>query len=223
MNDDILKQIRIDDFIDSFSIDEAEYLTELKTYAKNNDVPIIRDRTIEFLRMIINIKKPKNILEIGTAIGFSALVMKNELNDVHIDTIEDYEKRIVLAKENFNKYCPDDSIKLYPGDATEYLEKWISDDIKEKYDFVFLDAAKGQYIKWLPSIIILLKPDGILLTDNVFKDGEILEDKLTIEKRDRTIHKRMREFLYEITHNPKLKSYIYDIGDGISISIKKSY
>lgn len=223
MNDDILKQIRIDDFIDSFSIDEAEYLTELKTYAKNNDVPIIRDRTIEFLRMIINIKKPKNILEIGTAIGFSALVMKKELNDVHIDTIEDYEKRIVLAKENFNKYCTDDNIKLYPGDATEYLEKWTSDDIKEKYDFVFLDAAKAQYIKWLPNIIILLKPDGILLTDNVFKDGEIIEDKLTIEKRDRTIHKRMREFLYEITHNKNLKSYIYDIGDGISISIKKSY
>lgn len=220
MNDDILKQIRIEDFIDSFSENEDDCLNELKTYAKNNDVPIIRDRTIEFLRMILNIKKPETILEIGTAIGFSALVMKKELNNVHIDTIEDYEKRVVLAKENFDKYCVTDNIKLYAGDATDYLEDWVTEGIKDKYDFVFLDAAKGQYIKWLPNIITLLKKDGILLTDNVFKDGEVLEDKLTIEKRDRTIHKRMREFLYEITHHKELKSYIYDIGDGISISIK---
>lgn len=220
MNDDILRHIRVEDFIDSFSKDEDSSLNTLKEYAKNNDVPIIRDRTIEFLRMVLNIKKPKYILEIGTAIGFSALVMKKELDDVNIDTIEDFEKRIVLSKENFDKYDANNSIKLYAGDATIYLEKWVNEGIKEKYDFIFLDAAKAQYIKWLPQIIILLKQNGILLTDNVFKDGEVIEDRLTIEKRDRTIHKRMREFLYEIMHNSKLKSYIFDIGDGISISIK---
>ena len=220
MNDELLSKIRIEDFIKTYKLSENENISILKKYAKENDVPIIRDSAIDMLRMILNIKKPKNILEIGTAIGFSAMVMKYELVDVHIDTIEDFETRIEEAKKTFEKYDKENNITLYEGDAFIYLNKWVAEGKKDIYDFIFLDAAKAQYINWLPDILTLLKKDGVLYSDNVFKDDEIIQNRWSIEKRDRTIHKRMREYLYEITHNEDLKSYIFDIADGVAMSIK---
>lgn len=217
---DNFDEIRINDFIMSFYKEEVSDINYLKKYALENDVPIIRDETRDFLRMILLLIKPKNILEIGTAIGYSTLIINNACNEANIVTLEDYPKRIETAKNNFEKLksFENANIKLVEGDATDYLKKEKKNNI---YDFIFLDAAKGQYINWLPDILRLLRNDGVLLSDNVFKEGQILESRYLIRKRDRVIHKRMREFLYMICHDEKLQTYIYNIGDGISVSIKR--
>lgn len=212
-----IEEYRVNDFIKSLSNEDDDILN-LKKYALNNDVPIIRDEIKDFLRFIINISKPKNILEIGTAIGYSTLIMHKGDRDASITTIEDYPKRIVEAKNNITKYFDDTKITLIEKDATIYLQECKNDNY---YDFVFLDAAKGQYINWLNDIKRITKKSGIIMADNIFKDGEILESKFLIKKRDRTIHKRMRDFLYEIKHDDELTTYIYNLGDGISVSIKK--
>lgn len=215
---DNISEIRVNDFIMSLSSSEDEDIMKLKEYALQNDVPIIRDETRDFLRLIISIKDIKNILEIGTAIAYSTLVMHKANADANIFTIEDFDRRIKEASDNIEKYFNKDKITLIKEDAGLYLKDC---DKKDYFDLVFLDAAKGQYINWLSDIKRVMKKDGILIADNIFKDGEILESKFLIKKRDRTIHKRMRDFLYQIKHDEDLTTYIYNLGDGISISIKK--
>lgn len=213
--------IRIDDFISSLTIETDEEIILLKRVAIENEVPIIRDETKIFLRMILSIKRPQKILEIGTAIAYSTLVIHRAVPTATIVTIEDFERRIKEAKENIGKFINKDGkniVTLIEDDATNYLNK-ISGS--EEFDFIFLDAAKAQYINWLPNIKKVLVKGGILIADNIFKDGEILESKFLIKKRDRTIHKRMREFLHEINNNKSFETYQYNIGDGISVSIKK--
>ncbi|MBQ2205450.1 MAG: O-methyltransferase [Lachnospiraceae bacterium] len=213
--------IRIDDFISSLNKETDEEIILLKKVAIENEVPIIRDETKSFLRMILSIKRPQKILEIGTAIAYSTLVIHRAVPTATIVTIEDFERRIKEAKENIGKFINKDGkniVTLIEDDATNYLNK-ISGS--EEFDFIFLDAAKAQYINWLPNIEKVLAKDGILIADNIFKDGEILESKFLIKKRDRTIHKRMREFLHEINNNKSFETYQYNIGDGISVSIKK--
>lgn len=213
-----LSDIRIDDFIMSLSKDVDDDILVLKDYAKSNDVPIIRDETKDFLSFILNVKKPKKILEIGTAIAYSTLIMHKICKDSDIVTIEDFPRRISEAKTNIEKYGMGDKVTLIEKDAGIYLKE---NKDTEVFDFVFLDAAKAQYINWLPDIKRLMKKDAILLADNIFKDGEILESKFLIRKRDRTIHKRMRDYLYTISNDKELNTYIYNLGDGISVSIKK--
>ena len=213
--------IRIDDFISSLTKETDEEIIILKKVAIENEVPIIRDETKSLLRMILSIKRPQKILEIGTAIAYSTLVIHRAVPTATIVTIEDFERRIKEAKENIGKFINKDGkniVTLIEDDATNYLNK-ISGS--EEFDFIFLDAAKAQYINWLPNIEKVLAKDGILIADNIFKDGEILESKFLIKKRDRTIHKRMREFLHEINNNKSFETYQYNIGDGISVSIKK--
>ena len=213
--------IRIDDFISSLTKETDKEIILLKKVAIENEVPIIRDETKSFLRMILSIKRPQKILEIGTAIAYSTLVIHRAVPTATIVTIEDFERRIKEAKENIGKFINKDGkniVTLIEDDATNYLNK-ISGS--EEFDFIFLDAAKAQYINWLPNIEKVLAKDGILIADNIFKDGEILESKFLIKKRDRTIHKRMREFLHEINNNKSFETYQYNIGDGISVSIKK--
>lgn len=228
---------RINDFINSFKIDEKNIFKTLEKYARENDVPIIREDVKYFIRMLLNIKKPKNILEIGTAIGYSALVMQDIAHDAKIITIEDYEKRVNIAKDNFKKYVGEEiitsnnneknldfvqydfnNIKLIYADAKDVLKKMVLNNYK--FDFIFLDAAKGQYPIWLNDIIHLMDNNAILLSDNIFKDEEVLESRFTIEKRQRCIHSRMRDFLYTITHHEFLDSTLLNIGDGVSVSIK---
>lgn len=213
-----IDEIRVKDFLMSLSSENDDDILKLKEYAKENDVPIIRDEARDFLRLVIGIKKPKSILEIGTAIAYSTLIMHRLCKDANIVTIEDFEKRIITARSNIDKYFDKSKIELIEGDAGVYLKE---NNEKEKFDFVFLDAAKGQYINWLNDIKRLMQKDAILIADNIFKDGEILESKYLIKKRDRTIYKRMREFLNNITNDNELDTYIFDIGDGISVSIKK--
>lgn len=208
---------RMTSFINSYASPNSEALDELERYSIETNVPIIRKEMQSLIKFLLAMKSPKNILEVGTAIGFSAVLMaENSPKKTTITTIEKYEKRIPIAKENFKKFGLNERVKLLEGDATDILK-----ELKGPYDFIFLDAAKGQYINFLPDILRLLSKDGILLTDNVMQEGDILESKYVVERRNRTIYKRMREYLYELTHNDMLTTVILPIGDGVTVSIRK--
>lgn len=153
-----------------------------------------------FLKVFLKMKQPKRILEVGTAVGFSAVFMAQYGEpDAEITTIENYEKRIPIARENFEKSGFADRITLIPGDAAEVLKT-----LDGPYDFIFMDAAKGQYIHFLPEVLRVLDKNGVLITDNVLQDGDVIESRFAVERRNRTIHKRMREYLFELTHNEGL-------------------
>ena len=132
-----------------------------------------------------------------------------------IVTIENYDKRIPIARENFVRAGKENQITLIEGDATEVLKT-----LDEPFDMIFMDAAKGQYINFMPDILRLLKKDGVLVSDNVLQDGDIIESHFVVTRRNRTIHKRMREYLYELTHRDDLVTAVLPIGDGITVSTK---
>lgn len=213
MRDD--DRIRI--FINSLDSENPDYLNELEQYAKKTDVPIIRREMQSLLRVLLAMNSPRQILEVGTAIGFSALFMSEYApDDCHITTIEKYEKRIPLAKENFKKAGREDRITLLEGDATQILK-----ELEGPYDMIFMDAAKGQYIHFLPEVLRLLPQGGVLISDNVLQDGDIIESRFAVTRRNRTIHARMREYLYEIKHNAGLETVILTLGDGTAVSVKR--
>lgn len=213
----MLTEDRMITFINSFDKGNPVYLQELEKYARENDVPIVRPQMQSLLKFLMAFQKPEAILEVGTAIGFSALLMSEYApKDAHITTIEKYEKRIPLAKENFQKAGKEEVITLLEGDAIDILG-----NLKETYDFIFMDAAKGQYINFLPDILRLLKKGGLLVSDNILQDGEMIESKFAVTRRNRTIHKRMREYLYALTHHEELETVILPIADGVTLSVKK--
>lgn len=204
-------------FINSFDKGNSLFLNEIEKQAKETNVPIIRTHTQNMLRFLIAMKRPQNILEVGTATGFSALLMSEAAStETHITTIEKYEKRIPIARENFRKAGKEASITLIEGDAAEELRK-----LDGSFDFIFMDAAKGQYIYFLPEVLRILSPGGILISDNVLQDGDVLESRYAVIRRNRTIHGRMREYLYELTHHAELETCILPVGDGVTLSIKK--
>ena len=208
---------RLATFINSLDAGNAPYLNELERYAKKTNVPIIRTEMQSLLKFLLAMKEPREILEVGTAIGFSALLMSEYgPKDCHITTIEKYEKRIPLAKENFKKAGKEDAITLLEGDATEILKT-----LEGTYDFIFMDAAKGQYIHFMPDILRLLKVGGLLISDNVLQDGDIIESRFAVTRRNRTIHARMREYLYELKHHEDLETVILPVGDGVTISVRR--
>jgi len=207
---------RMVSFINSLDVGNPSYLNELEEYARATDVPIVRTEMQSFLCFLMKMKRPMRILEVGTAIGFSALLMSEYApQGCKITTIEKYEKRIPLAKENFCKAGKEDCITLLEGDALEILPT-----LKEEYDFIFMDAAKGQYIHFLPDILRLLAPDGLLVSDNVLQDGDVLESRFAVTRRNRTIHGRMRDYLYTLKHTEELTTAIIPLGDGVAISVK---
>jgi len=203
-------------FIDSMDKGNTPFLDEIEKKAIATQVPIVRKSTQSLLKFLLAMQRPKEILEVGTAVGFSALLMSEYApKDCHITTIEKYEKRIPIAKENFKKGNAEDRITLIEGDATEELKK-----LEGPYDFIFMDAAKGQYIHFFPEIIRLVKKGGLIISDNVLQDGDILQSRYAVTRRNRTIHSRMREYLYELTHNPELETTILPVGDGMTLSVK---
>lgn len=208
---------RMSAFIDSFDRGNTPFLDEIENFALETDVPIIRKSMQGLLKFLLAYAKPTNILEVGTAIGFSALLM-DEYSPVgcHITTIEKYEKRIPIAKENFRKANAEDRITLLEGDATEILAK-----LDGPFDMIFMDAAKGQYINFLPEILRLLPEGGLLVSDNVLQDGDIIESRFAVTRRNRTIHARMREYLFALTHNDQLETVILPVGDGVTLSTRK--
>ena len=210
---------RIATYIDSLDKELPEFLRQLEKKALSEYVPIIKKPTQSLLRFLIQNNKPEQILEVGTAVGFSSIFMSQFIGEhAHITTIEKMEERIVQAKENRKKAGKDEQITILEGDAAVILK-----ELKEKqniYDMIFMDAAKGQYLNFLPDIFDLLKPGGLLVSDNVLQDGDIIESRYAVTRRNRTIHCRMREYLYELTHSDSFETVVLPIGDGVMLSTK---
>ena len=207
---------RMTAYINSLDPGNTPFLNELEQEAVDTYVPIVRKEMQSFLKVMLSIIRPEKILEVGTAIGFSTLLMC-EYNPVacHVTTIENYPVRIPIARENFKKAGREEQITLLEGDATEILK-----ELNGSYDFIFMDAAKGQYIHFLPDILRLMKKGSVLISDNVLQDGDIVESRFLVERRNRTIHRRMREYLFELKHNEQLMTSVVPLGDGITISVK---
>ena len=204
-------------FINSLETENSEILEAVEQEALSTYVPIIRKEMQSFLKVLLMIQKPMCILEVGTAVGFSALLMSEAAPEgCRITTIENYEKRIPIARENFRRAGKEEQITLIEGDAMDVLKT-----LEGSFDFIFMDAAKGQYIRYMPQVLRLLRPGGTLVTDNVLQDGDIIESRFAVERRNRTIHSRMREYLYELKHHELLTTSIIPLGDGVAVSVKK--
>lgn len=204
-------------FINSLDRGLTPFLEDLREKAEKDEVPIIRRNMQSFLRTWLTITKPTAILEIGTAVGFSAILMASYGDPTaKITTIEDFDRRIPVARENFRKSGYEDRITLLEGDAAEILPK-----LEGPYDFIFLDAAKGQYIRFLPEIRRMMRSGSVLIADNVLQGGDIIESHYIVERRNRTIYRRMREFLRAIEDDEGLESSVLPVGDGISISVAR--
>ncbi len=208
---------RMTTYIHSLESPESEIIETIEREAIETYVPIIRKETQSLLKVLLLLKKPVKILEVGTAIGFSSILMSQYMpENGHITTIEKYEKRIPIAKENFKRAGKEEQITLLEGDALEIMQS-----LEDSYDMIFMDAAKGQYIRYLPEALRLLAPEGLLISDNVLQDGDVIESRFAVERRNRTIHSRMREYLYELKHNDRLQTSILPLGDGVALSVKK--
>lgn len=208
---------RLTDYLHSLEPEQTGVLEKIRKEALRDYVPIIRQETGSLLKTLVCMHKPKKILEVGTAVGYSALLMSEVMPEgCTITTIEKYEKRIPIALENFKRAGKSSCIQLLEGDAMQILE-----NLEGHFDFIFMDAAKGQYIHFLPAVMRLLSVGGVLLSDNVLQDGELLESRFGVTRRNRTIHSRMREYLYQLKHMEELETSILPVGDGVTISVRK--
>ena len=208
---------RISDFIKQYGSEREDILQRLRKKAEAEGVPIIREETEAFIRAIALLMKPRDILELGTAVGYSSimLALTDESHASRIDTVEDWEPRIPLAEANIREAGLADRINLIHGDALEVMR-----DMKKTYDLVFIDAAKGQYPDYLKEAMRLTRTGSVIIADNILQDGEIMESKFLVERRDRTIHKRIREFLEMVSKDERLETSILPVGDGITFSVR---
>ncbi len=210
---------RIVSYINSLNADNEGVLAEIENEAKAAGVPVIRKEMENFLKVMLAVKKPAGILEVGAAVGYSSILMSmNVDSDCHITTIENYDIRIEQARHNIARAGKESQITLLEGDAMNILKDLPS----QEYDFVFMDAAKAQYINFLPEVLRVMKTSAVLISDNVLQEGSIAESRYAVTRRDRTIHARMREYMYELTHMNELITSIVPIGDGITMSVKKN-
>jgi predicted O-methyltransferase YrrM len=200
-------------FLSSFPFELPPSLAEIRKKAREDHVPIIRDDTQRFMAFLMKMIQPRRILEIGTAVGFSALLMAH-FDDAleELVTIENYEPRIQEASENFGR--SDAPVTFLKGDASEILKT-----IDGSFDFVFIDAAKGQYPDYLNLVRDHLTKGSVIVADNILQDGRILEPREALERRDRTIHKRIREYLDMVMADGSFQSTILPVGDGVAVSI----
>ncbi|MCR4658374.1 MAG: O-methyltransferase [Lachnospiraceae bacterium] len=208
---------RIEGFIRSLDSANSDFLNALEEKALKEEIPVIRPAVQNLLKLLLSMKRPERILEVGAAVGFSAIFM-TEYSDADIVTIEKYEPRIALLRDNIEASGRKDRIKVLEGDAGDILKTLVGK--KEHFDFVFMDAAKAQYINYLPAVLKLLENGGLLVSDNVLQDGDVIESRFIIKRRNRTIHARMREYLYALTHSDELVTSILPIADGITVSVK---
>ncbi|MDE7428981.1 MAG: O-methyltransferase [Lachnospiraceae bacterium] len=207
---------RMHAFLASLDAGNTPFLDQIEREALETNVPIIRTQTQGLLRFLLALRKPMSILEVGCAIGFSALLMSEYApRGCRITTIEKYEKRIPVARQNFERAGKEAEITLLEGDAADILK-----ELDGPYDFIFMDAAKGQYVNFLPDTLRLLSPGGLLVSDNVLQEGDVIESRFAVTRRNRTIHSRMREYLYEVTHHEALETIVLPVGDGVTVSVK---
>ena len=207
---------RMRTYINSLDTGNTPFLEELERYALENEVPIIRREMQSFMKVLLAVKRPLQVLEVGTAVGFSTLLMcEYGQPDMHITTIENYEKRIPIARENFRRAGKEHRITFLTGDAGEILPT-----LSGRYDMIFMDAAKGQYIHFLPEVLRLLKKGGLLVSDNVLQDGDIIESRFAVTRRNRTIYSRMRDYLWQLKHMKEFETAVLTVGDGVTISTK---
>ncbi len=207
---------RVVSFINSFDQGDSPVCMLIEKEARADMVPIIRKEMGAYLKTILAIQKPERILEIGTAVGYSSILMSEHISPTAtITTIENYDVRIPIARKNFERAGKSDVITLLEGDAAKVLKT-----LEGPYDLIFMDAAKAQYIAILPDVLRLLRTGGILITDNVLQEGEITQSRYGVIRRNRTIYERMREYLYAVTHSEELETTIVPIGDGITMSVK---
>ena len=205
-------------YIRSLEVPESAVIEAIEQEALRDRVPIIRKEMQSFLKILLMIKRPMRILEVGAAVGFSSILMSEYMPEGgHITTIENYDKRIPIARANFKRAGKEEQIDLIEGDALEVMH-----GLEGPYDLIFVDAAKGQYIHYLPEVMRLLGTDGVLVSDNVLQEGDIIESRFAVERRNRTIHSRMREYLYELKHHDQLQTSIIPLGDGVALSVKRS-
>lgn len=206
----------IEKYLDIFAKENSEYIENIRKEALEENVPIIKRTTESFIKFILSTRNFSNILEVGTAVGYSALIMAS-VSEADIITIEKFDERILVAKENFSNSIYADRIKLYTDDATDILKTFVKEG--KKFDFIFMDAAKAQYINWLPFIKSLLDYKGILLSDNILQEGTLINSRYLIERRDRTIHKRLKEYIKELTKDEDFVTTILNVGDGLALSV----
>ena len=205
-------------YIRSLEVPESAVIEAIEQEALRDRVPIIRKEMQSFLKVLLMIKRPMRILEVGAAVGFSSILMSEYMPEGgHITTIENYDKRIPIARANLKRAGKEEQIDLIEGDALEVMH-----GLEGPYDLIFVDAAKGQYIHYLPEVMRLLGTDGVLVSDNVLQEGDIIESRFAVERRNRTIHSRMREYLYELKHHDQLQTSIIPLGDGVALSVKCS-
>ena len=231
---------RIRNFILSYTSDNGGVLCHIRKKAEEDGVPIIRKDTEDFLKVMIRMIKPRRILEIGTAVGYSSIFFAETLqllceddatdktdgtNKIceakksawSIDTCELDKERISAAKKNIEEAGFGNQITIHEGDACDSLKKLIEDG--KKYDLIFIDAAKAQYMDYIKLSMELSDKNATIITDNIFGDGDVLESHFLVDKRDRTIHDRMREYVYHITHSDGLETALVPIGDGLAVSV----
>lgn len=203
-------------YIRSLERPENPVIEAIEQEALENFVPIIRKETQSFLKVMMLMNRPAKVLEVGTAVGFSAILMSEYLPEgSRITTIENYEKRIPIARNNFKRAGKEEQITLIEGDALEVMKT-----LEGPYDFIFMDAAKGQYIHFLPEVLRLLKKGGLLVSDNVLQDGDIIESRFAVTRRNRTIYSRMRDYLWQLKHMKEFETAVLTVGDGVTISTK---
>ena len=208
---------RIVDYINSLDKGNSPVCNAIEKEALADGVPIIRKEMGNLLKVLLLLKQPQKILEVGTAVGYSSILMSENMpQNCRITTIENYEKRIPVAKNNFKRAGKEEVITLLEGDAMDILK-----ELDGTYDFIFMDAAKGQYINFLPELLRIMPAGGLLNSDNVLQEGDIVESRYGVTRRNRTIHTRMREYIYTLTHAEQLETSIVPIGDGITLSVKK--
>ena len=217
-----MNQERLEVFLELYRKEPPVYIQELERQAQADGVPIIRRGTRDVLRYLLRTRRPKRVLEVGTAVGYSALFMKECLPaETCITTVEKVEMRLREARKNLKKYDTEGRIRLVEGEAAAVLAQMAASG--SQYGFIFLDAAKGQYPSMLPDILSLLEPGGILVSDNIFHGGDVLESRYAVTRRDRTIHTRMREYLSMLSDCPELESICLPVGDGMTISTKRDH
>ncbi|MDD6333427.1 MAG: O-methyltransferase [Clostridia bacterium] len=209
---------RVVAYINSLDCGNSDICNTIEKEAIADQVPIIRKEMGNLLKVLLQLVQPERILEVGTAVGYSSILMSENMpENCRITTIENYDKRIPVARNNFKRAGKEDVITLIEGDAMEVLGK-----LTGPYDFIFMDAAKGQYINYLPDIKRILRDGGLLISDNILQEGEIVESRYAVTRRNRTIHTRIREYVYELTHSEDFVTSIVPIGDGITLSVKKN-